>query len=100
MLSLYGIFGQESQSADVLFSVLQPLMLIVPDVQDVYTPLETDVVVPLSEVEFYNTRCGIYRLIFEVIVWPVEDEFGIILLRSVPSACRITSRHHPKHVSE
>ncbi|GAB4858715.1 Protein transport protein Sec24C [Ancistrocladus abbreviatus] len=27
----------------------QPLMLIVPDVQDVYTPLETDVVVPLSE---------------------------------------------------
>ncbi|CAH2077179.1 unnamed protein product [Thlaspi arvense] len=27
----------------------QPLMLIVPDVQDVYTPLETDVVVQLSE---------------------------------------------------
>ncbi|XP_057966867.1 protein transport protein SEC24 C [Malania oleifera] len=27
----------------------QPLMLIVPDVQDVYTPLQTDVVVPLSE---------------------------------------------------
>ncbi|CAO2841330.1 unnamed protein product [Amaranthus hypochondriacus] len=27
----------------------QPLMLIVPDVQDVYTPLETDVIVPLSE---------------------------------------------------
>ncbi|XP_010521258.1 PREDICTED: protein transport protein Sec24-like At4g32640 isoform X2 [Tarenaya hassleriana] len=27
----------------------QPLMLIVPDVEDVYTPLETDVVVPLSE---------------------------------------------------
>ncbi|GAB4826005.1 Protein transport protein Sec24C [Ancistrocladus abbreviatus] len=27
----------------------QPLMLIIPDVQDVYTPLETDVVVPLSE---------------------------------------------------
>ncbi|XP_018839308.1 protein transport protein Sec24-like At4g32640 [Juglans regia] len=27
----------------------QPLMLIVPDVQDVYTPLHTDVVVPLSE---------------------------------------------------
>lgn len=29
---------------------LQPLMLIVPDVQDVYTPLQTDVLVPLSEV--------------------------------------------------
>ncbi|KAI4313465.1 hypothetical protein L6164_026446 [Bauhinia variegata] len=27
----------------------QPLMLIVPDVQDVYTPLVTDVIVPLSE---------------------------------------------------
>ncbi|XP_074291455.1 protein transport protein SEC24 C-like isoform X2 [Silene latifolia] len=27
----------------------QPLMLIVPDIQDVYTPLETDVVVQLSE---------------------------------------------------
>ncbi|EXB73718.1 Protein transport protein Sec24-like protein [Morus notabilis] len=27
----------------------QPLMLIVPDVQDVYTPLQTDVLVPLSE---------------------------------------------------
>lgn len=27
-------------------------MLIVPDVQDVYTPLQTDVVVPLSEVGF------------------------------------------------
>ncbi|KAK9071221.1 hypothetical protein SSX86_009789 [Deinandra increscens subsp. villosa] len=27
----------------------QPLMLIVPDVEDVYTPLETDVVVQLSE---------------------------------------------------
>ncbi|KAK8580236.1 hypothetical protein V6N13_143355 [Hibiscus sabdariffa] len=27
----------------------QPLMLIVPDIQDVYTPLETDVIVQLSE---------------------------------------------------
>ncbi|KAJ7942736.1 Protein transport protein Sec24-like family [Quillaja saponaria] len=27
----------------------QPLMLIVPDVQDVYTPLETDIIVPVSE---------------------------------------------------
>lgn len=27
-------------------------MLIVPDVQDVYTPLQTDVIVPLSEVNF------------------------------------------------
>ncbi|KAK4765115.1 hypothetical protein SAY86_026205 [Trapa natans] len=27
----------------------QPLMLIVPDIQDVYTPLQSDVIVPLSE---------------------------------------------------
>ncbi|XP_039123746.1 protein transport protein Sec24-like CEF isoform X2 [Dioscorea cayenensis subsp. rotundata] len=27
----------------------QPLMLIVPDVQDVYTPLHTDIIVPISE---------------------------------------------------
>lgn len=31
---------------------VQPLMLIVPDVQDVYTPLETDIIVQLSEVSF------------------------------------------------
>ncbi|VVA14675.1 PREDICTED: transport [Prunus dulcis] len=30
-------------------SLQQPLMLIVPDVQDVYTPLQTDVIVQLSE---------------------------------------------------
>ncbi|XP_044499274.1 protein transport protein Sec24-like At4g32640 isoform X2 [Mangifera indica] len=27
----------------------QPLMLIVPDIEDVYTPLESDIIVPLSE---------------------------------------------------
>ncbi|KAK7847491.1 protein transport protein sec24-like cef, partial [Quercus suber] len=32
-----------------VISDLPPLMLIVPDVQDVYTPLQTDVVVQLSE---------------------------------------------------
>lgn len=30
--------------------LLKPLMLIVPDVEDVYTPLQTDVIVQLSEV--------------------------------------------------
>ncbi|KAK6288783.1 hypothetical protein POUND7_000324 [Theobroma cacao] len=30
-------------------ALLQPLMLIVPDVQDVYIPLETDIIVQLSE---------------------------------------------------
>jgi len=32
------------------FFPLQPLMLIVPDVQDVYTPLQTDLILPVSEV--------------------------------------------------
>ncbi|KAJ4952663.1 hypothetical protein NE237_029495 [Protea cynaroides] len=30
-------------------SLQQPLMLIVPDIQDVYTPLQTDIIVQLSE---------------------------------------------------
>lgn len=38
---------------------LQPLMLIVPDVQDVYTPLETDIIVQVSKVTF-----GIFTFIF------------------------------------
>jgi protein transport protein SEC24 len=32
----------------------QPLMLIVPDVEDIYTPLQTDLIVPLSEVCAYT----------------------------------------------
>ena len=38
------------QNANLLFCTLQPLMLIVPDVQDVYTPLQTDLILPISEV--------------------------------------------------
>lgn len=40
----------------ILEKLLQPLMLIVPDVQDVYTPLETDVIVPLSEVGYWSSH--------------------------------------------
>jgi len=29
---------------------LQPSMLVVPDIQDVYTPRQTDLLVPLTEV--------------------------------------------------
>lgn len=36
----------------ILNLLSQPLMLIVPDVQDVYTPLQADVIVQLSEVIF------------------------------------------------
>lgn len=36
---------------------MQPLMLIVPDVQDVYTPLQSDVIVPLSEVSLNGKFC-------------------------------------------
>ncbi|GKA36355.1 transport protein Sec24-like protein, partial [Tanacetum coccineum] len=32
-----------------LFQFSSPLMLIVPDIQDVYTPLQTDVIVQLDE---------------------------------------------------
>ena len=34
---------------------LQPLMLIVPDIHDVYTPLQTDVIVPVSEVSHLDS---------------------------------------------
>lgn len=44
-----------SNKSNLYFSHLQPLMLIVPDVQDVYTPLETDVIVQLAEVR--NITC-------------------------------------------
>lgn len=42
----------------IFICFLQPLMLIVPDVQDVYTPLESDVIVQLAEVSFFKL-CGI-----------------------------------------
>lgn len=40
------------KGSDHLISIFywQPLMLIVPDVHDVYTPLETDVIVQFAEV--------------------------------------------------
>ncbi|GMY39285.1 protein transport protein Sec24-like At4g32640, partial [Fagus crenata] len=40
---------QPGSSRPSFIKALIPLMLIVPDVQDVYTPLQTDVVVQLSE---------------------------------------------------
>ena len=46
-----------------LFSFLQPVMLIVPDVEDVYTPLQTDLIVPLGEVWIYinsfSSQCAL-----------------------------------------
>lgn len=41
---------------------LQPSMLIVPDIQDVYTPLGSDVVVQLAEVG-YHFSLHLYVLI-------------------------------------
>jgi hypothetical protein len=32
---------------------LQPSMLVVPDIQDVYTPLQNHLIVPLSEVCYF-----------------------------------------------
>jgi hypothetical protein len=40
-------------------------MLIVPDVQDVYTPLQSDVVVQLSEV---SLNCEIFSLLMVFVV--------------------------------
>jgi len=40
-------------------------MLIVPDVQDVYTPLQSDVIVPLSEVSFKYFLLEFWQLSFK-----------------------------------
>lgn len=53
-------------------------MLIVPDVQDVYTPLQTDVIVPLSEVSFtYFSAC-------RVLVDKLSYIWSLCLLYSIP----------------
>lgn len=49
------------------FLFFQPLMLIVPDVQDVYTPLESDVIVQLSEVGVHP--CFLIYLSFSMHIW-------------------------------
>ncbi|XP_022719190.1 protein transport protein Sec24-like At4g32640 [Durio zibethinus] len=55
----------------------QPLMLIVPDVQDVYIPLETDVVVHLSEAAFLAIKSsGGKLLVFQSVLPSV----GIVAL--------------------
>ncbi|KAL0290379.1 UNVERIFIED_CONTAM: protein transport protein Sec24-like CEF [Sesamum calycinum] len=47
----------------------QPLMLVVPDVQDVYTPLESDVVVPLAEAAFLAMKStGGKLLVFQSVL--------------------------------
>jgi len=79
-------------------------MLIVPDVQDVYTPLQTDVIVGLSEVSFkYFRACrrlldklitSFSFLIFGLAIWLI----GLLLLCLVPSTFRITSRKHSYYV--
>ena len=63
---------------------MQPLMLIVPDVQDVYTPLETDDIVQLSEVS--SCHCsGCALLIFLTVSIP---NLFLILCYSTGFQCR------------
>lgn len=74
-------------------------MLIVPDVQDVYTPLQTDVIVPLSEVSFeYFPTCRSLHdkliIMFGLTIWLI----GFLFLWLVPSTFRITSRKHSYYV--
>lgn len=73
-------------------------MLIVPDVQDVYTPLETDVIVQLAEVR--NITCqdlsdaGLQILCFGI-------NFLMVLFEDlVPPASGAIAGKHSNHVSE
>ena len=65
----------------ILFSdvCLQPLMLIVPDVQDVYTPLQTDVVVQLSEVSL-NFEIFSLFIFFLVLLISLSDPWLLWVL--------------------
>jgi hypothetical protein len=79
-------------------------MLIVPDVQDVYTPLQTDVIVLLSEVSFKYFPAFrrlpdelitlFYFLMFGLTILLI----GLLLLWLVPSTFRSTSRKHSYYV--
>lgn len=50
----------------LILITMQPLMLIVPDIQDVYTPLHTDLIVQVTEVRvalfffFFSTLSQLY----------------------------------------
>ncbi|KAF8659540.1 hypothetical protein HU200_058290 [Digitaria exilis] len=47
----------------------QPLMLIVPDIQDVYTPLQTDLILPISEASFLAMKStGGKLLVFQSVL--------------------------------
>lgn len=82
---------------------MQPLMLIVPDVQDVYTPLQTDVIVQLSEVS--SARCWPFFIMFPLLKaeWvgsSVSPMSCYLFVFSVPSTPRASSRKHPNNVPE
>lgn len=87
-----------SNESNFYFSHLQPLMLVVPDVQDVYTPLETDVIVQLAEVR--NITCqdlsdaGLQILSFGI-------NFLMVLFEDLVSpASGAIAGKHSNHVSE
>ena len=48
-------------------------MLIVPDVEDVYTPLQTDVIVQLSEVSYFMHYLEIVMELFSWQFLPTRD---------------------------
>jgi len=72
-------------------------MLIVPDVQDVYTPLQSDVIVPLSEVSFKYFLLEFWQLSFKK-VFTFQYLTCLLLLHLVPSTLTITSGKHSYHV--
>ncbi|XP_062089453.1 protein transport protein SEC24 B-like isoform X2 [Humulus lupulus] len=75
----------------ILLLFLEPLMLIVLDVQDVYTPLQTDVLVSLSE----------YRQHLELLLESIptmfqnsktaKSAFGAAIKAKIWLSCTITS---------
>lgn len=71
-------------------------MLIVPDVHDVYTPLQTDIIVQLTEV------CLLYPIFLVFIKnYPLVsclNNISILSENPVPPRFGAVAREHPKHV--
>ncbi|KAI8019493.1 Protein transport protein Sec24-like [Camellia lanceoleosa] len=74
----------------------QPLMLIVPDVQDVYTPLQTDVIVQLSEAAFLAMKStGGKLLVFQSVLPSVG--IGALSAREAEGRTNISAGEKEAH---
>ena len=75
-------------------------MLILPDIHDVYTPLQTDVIVPLSEVSHLNCRPSIVSANPFGLQEPLLSYILVSHVDSVPSTFGTIIGKYSNYVSE